>query len=349
MSNLSEVKTQQNVGIAQAQSSNLQITQTKSVNLKDTTQSHSEAKQEEGNVISDILQEHLLDHHSYNFFNVFHIDLPVILYDKQLYLYPSMKSMMAEGTFTEIHHQIVRKDTQQPPKLDMSITALVMFQWLSILLLLFAFITSAKKYKKQPKTAPKGLQNMLEVLVLYIRDEIVRPNISSKRLADVLSPYFVALFFFILVMNLFGLIPGGHSATGNLAVTAGLSIIAYFVINGSAIFHVGFSHWLKELTGGAPWGIWIIMIPIEILSMFTKPFALTIRLFANMTAGHVIIFSLLGLIFMLHTFAIVPISIGFSLFIYTLELLVAFIQAYVFTILTAVFVGLTTAEHSLEH
>lgn len=304
---------------------------------------------EESNVISDILQEHLLDHHGYNFFDVFHIDLPIILYDDQLYAYPSMKSMLDGGTFTEIHHNIVRKDTHQPPKLDLSVTSLVMFQWLSILLLLVTFFISARKYKKNPTKGPKGFQNLLEVLVIFIRDDIVKPNIQSPKLANTLSPYFVALFFFILVMNLFGLIPGGHSATGNLAVTAGLAITAYFVINGSAIFHVGFKHWLKEFTGGAPWGIWIIMIPIEILSMFTKPFALTIRLFANMTAGHVIIFSLLGLIFMLHTLAIVPISIGFSLFIYILELLVAFIQAYVFTILTAVFVGLVTVEHSVEH
>ncbi len=304
---------------------------------------------EESNVISDILQEHLLDHHGYNFFDVFHIDLPIILYDDQLYAYPSMKSMLDGGTFTEIHHNIVRKDTHQPPKLDLSITSLVMFQWLSILLLLVTFFISARKYKKNPTKGPKGFQNLLEVLVIFIRDDIVKPNIQSPKLANTLSPYFVALFFFILVMNLFGLIPGGHSATGNLAVTAGLAITAYFVINGSAIFHVGFKHWLKEFTGGAPWGIWIIMIPIEILSMFTKPFALTIRLFANMTAGHVIIFSLLGLIFMLHSLAVVPISIGFSLFIYILELLVAFIQAYVFTILTAVFVGLVTVEHSVEH
>lgn len=332
---------------------NASNTQSKFTATKDTLQTSTinaeSHNAEESNVISDILQEHLLDHHGYNFFDVFHIDLPIILYDDQLYAYPSMKSMLDGGIFTEIHHNIVRKDTHQPPKLDLSITSLVMFQWLSIILLLVTFFISARKYKKNPTKGPKGFQNLLEVLVIFIRDDIVKPNIQSPKLANTLSPYFVALFFFILVMNLFGLIPGGHSATGNLAVTAGLAITAYFVINGSAIFHVGLKHWLKEFTGGAPWGIWIIMIPIEILSMFTKPFALTIRLFANMTAGHVIIFSLLGLIFMLHTLAIVPISIGFSLFIYILELLVAFIQAYVFTILTAVFVGLVTVEHSVEH
>jgi F-type H+-transporting ATPase subunit a len=144
------------------------------------------------------------------------------------------------------------------------------------------------------------------------------------------------------------LIPGGHSATGNLAVTAGLALTAYFVINGSAIITKGFGHWIKEFTGGAPWFIWIVMIPIEILSMFTKPFALTIRLFANMTAGHVVILSLVGLIFLFKSFAVAPISIGFSLFINLLETLVAMIQAYVFTMLTAVFVGLALG-HGEEH
>jgi F-type H+-transporting ATPase subunit a len=146
-------------------------------------------------------------------------------------------------------------------------------------------------------------------------------------------------------------LPGGHTATGNLAVTAGLAITAYFVINGTAIWQNGFWGWIKEFTGGAPPFIWIIMIPIEILSMFTKPFALTVRLFANMTAGHAVILSLIGLIFLLQTLAVVPVVTAFTLFIYGLELLVAFIQAYVFTILTAVFVGLTLAhgEHSVEH
>jgi F-type H+-transporting ATPase subunit a len=305
----------------------------------------------EGNIMITMLQEHLLDHHSYNFYNVFQIDFPVILYDDGFHLYSSMKAMEAEGTFTEVHHQIVRAENHLATKMDFSITSLVFFQWLSMLILFFMFFSSGRKYKKDPNKAPSGLQNMLEVLVLYVRDEIIRPNIPSVKLADQLSPYFLALFFFILAMNLIGLLPGGHTATGNLAVTAGLAITAYFVINGTAIWQNGFWGWIKEFTGGAPPFIWIIMIPIEILSMFTKPFALTVRLFANMTAGHAVILSLIGLIFLLQTLAVVPVVTAFTLFIYGLELLVAFIQAYVFTILTAVFVGLTLAhgEHSVEH
>lgn len=305
----------------------------------------------EDNVMIKILSDHLLDHHSYDFYGLFHIDLPIILYDDGFHIYANKKAMEAEGTFKEIHHEIVRADNGLPPKLDLSITSLVMFQWIAMILVFLGFWVARRKYKKNPDKAPSGIQNLFETLALFVRDEIVRPNVTSPKLANILTPYFIALFFFILTMNLLGLIPGGHSPTGNLAVTAGLAITAYFVINGSSILHQGLGHWIKEFTGGAPWGIWFIMIPIEILSMFTKPFALTVRLFANMTAGHAVILSLVGLIFLLQTLVVVPIVTGFTLFIYGLELLVAFIQAYVFTMLTAVFVGLAQGhgEHSTEH
>jgi F-type H+-transporting ATPase subunit a len=318
----------------------------------DSLTAHSEAKQEGGNLITEILSEHLLDHHSYNFYDVFHFDLPVILYDDGLYAYSSMNSMKEAGTFTEIHHKIVRTDNEQAPKFDMSITTLVMFQWIAMFIIFFSFLFVRKRYKKEPFKAPRGFQNFLEMGIEMVRDRIVRVNIHDKKLADSLTPYFVSLWIFIFVLNFLGLIPGGHSATGNLAVTAGLAITAYFVINGSAILTKGIGHWFKEFTGGSPWGLWIIMIPIEILSMFTKPFALTIRLFANMTAGHVVILSLVGLIFLFKSFAIAPVSIGFSLFINLLETLVAMIQAYVFTMLTSVFVGLALGhgdEHSSAH
>lgn len=339
---------------------NTQIHQTHQNQQVDTHENHStdstahtdnHAHAEEGNVMIKILSDHLLDHNSYDFYGVFHFDLPIIFYDNGFHFYANKKAMEAEGTFKEIHHEFVKADTGNPPQLNLSITSLVMFQWIAMLLLFFGFWTAAKKYKKNPDKAPSGLQNLIETLALYVRDEIVRPNVTSVSLANRLTPYFISLFFFILTMNLMGLIPGGHSPTGNLAVTAGLAITAYFVINGSSILHQGFGHWIKEFTGGAPWGIWFIMIPIEILSMFTKPFALTVRLFANMTAGHAVILSLVGLIFLLQTLVVVPIVTGFTLFIYSLELLVAFIQAYVFTMLTAVFVGLAQGhgEHSAEH
>ncbi len=325
------------------------INETNSTDTTAHSADHSHA--EEGNVMIKILSDHLLDHNSYDFYGVFHFDLPIILYDNGFHFYTSKKAMEADGTFREIHHEIVKAETGNPPQLNLSITSLVMFQWIAMILLFFGFWTAARKYKKNPDKAPSGIQNLFETLALFVRDEIVQPNIISDKLANRLTPYFIALFFFILTMNLLGLIPGGHSPTGNLAVTAGLAITAYFVINGSSILHQGLGHWIKEFTGGAPWGIWFIMIPIEILSMFTKPFALTVRLFANMTAGHAVILSLVGLIFLLQTLVVVPVVTGFTLFIYGLELLVAFIQAYVFTMLTAVFVGLAQGhgEHSAEH
>jgi F-type H+-transporting ATPase subunit a len=139
----------------------------------------------------------------------------------------------------------------------------------------------------------------------------------------------------------------GHSATGSINVTAGLAIIAFFVIQIAAIIKNGFGAYLAHLTGGVPMWLWPIMVPVEVLGLFTKPFALAVRLFANMTAGHVILLSLIGLTFV--TAAFIPVMLGFSLFINILELLVAFIQAYIFTMLTSVFVGIATASHDHDH
>ncbi len=302
------------------------------------------------------------DHHTLTLFDKQITELPVIIYDSKegLHAYGSTKAMTEAGVFTVDHktHGFVRASDHQPVSLDASITNFVMFQWLAMFLLLLIFGLAGRKYKQNPKKAPSGLQNLIEVLVVFIRDEVVRPNAGSVKVADRLLPYFITLFFFILFLNLFGLIPGGHTATGAISVTAALALTAFFVINITAIREAGFGSWLKHLLGGAP--IWLapIMIPIEIISMFTKPFALTIRLFANMTAGHVVLLSLVGLIFYFAKMGlgtgvvlggIAPISIGFSVFMYFLELLVAFLQAYIFTILTAVFTGLAVGHGHDEH
>jgi F-type H+-transporting ATPase subunit a len=218
-------------------------------------------------------------------------------------------------------------------------------------LILFRF--AAKKYK-EIKKAPTGIQNIIESIVMFVRNDVVVPNVGGEKIGDRLLPYFLALFFFILLQNLIGLLPGGHTATGAIGCTAALAVTALIVINATAIKEIGIGNWFKHLLGGAPVGLAPIMIPIEIISMFTKPFALTIRLFANMTAGHVVLFSLVGLIFYffrmgLPTGAVVggvaPVSVAFSIFMYFLELLVAFLQAYIFTILTAVFTGLAIGDH----
>ena len=178
----------------------------------------------------------------------------------------------------------------------------------------------------------------MEVFVVFIRDEIAVPNMSKDGLQYL--PYLLTTFFFILTMNLLGMIPYGSTSTGNINVTAGLAIIAFIMIQVAAIRSQGFGHYLVHLTGGVHWALWPIMIPIEILGMFTKPFALCIRLFANMTGGHLVIISLIGLIFLFKNIFIVPVPIAFALGIGMLELFVAFLQAYIFTMLTSLFMGL---------
>ena len=289
----------------------------------------------------------------------FHIcELPVIVYDNKegLHVYSSTSSMNEAGTFVMHHHPpIQRVSDEAPVTLDMSITSLLVFQFIGVLIVIALFFFAGRKAKKNPGKAPSGIQNLVETLVVFVRDEIVAPNVPTERSKRGLLPYFVTLFFFIFILNLLGLLPGGHSVTGSLSVCAALAIIAYFVINITAIREAGIGAWFKHLLGGAPvWLAWL-MIPIEIAAMFIKPFALTIRLFANMTAGHVVLISLLGLIFYFKLslglgagLGISIVTVLFSVFVYCLELLVAFLQAYIFSMLVAVFIGLAIGDHAHE-
>lgn len=296
----------------------------------------------EGESVFTTLLKTLGDHRELHFAGL-HVPLPVILVDNGLHVYPSLHSMKDAGLYTTDadDHHIYRAGTEEHPALDLSVTSLVAFQWISMLILMAIFLPMAKKYRAAGNRPLKGFHNAVEAVVLYVRDQIVLPNAGSE--GRKLMPIFLTFFFFILTMNLIGLVPMGHSATGSLNVTAGLAIIAFFVIQIAAIAKNGIVAWLSHLTGGVPVWLWFIMVPVEILGLFTKPFALAVRLFANMTAGHVILLSLIGLTFVAGAF--IPVMIGFSLFINVLELLVAFIQAYIFTMLTSVFVGIATAGH----
>lgn len=228
--------------------------------------------------------------------------------------------------------------------IDLSITKHVVFLWVAALLLVLLAIWVTRKNLRRP--VPRGFGNLVEVMVLFIRDEVALPNMGRGGL--MYMPYLLTTFFFILIMNLIGLFPYGATATGNVSVTAGLAIIAFVMIQAAAIRAQGIGHYLKHLTGGVHWALWPIMIPIEILGLFTKPFALCIRLFANMTGGHVVIVSLIGLIFLFHSYIIAAVPIGFAVGIYFLELFVAFLQAYIFTMLTSLFMGfgMQQAEHA---
>lgn len=223
--------------------------------------------------------------------------------------------------------------------LDLSITKHVFFMWVAAALLILGFGLAFRK-RKMVNT---GFANFLEMLVVFVRDDIVR-NSMGKKEGDKVMPWMLTVFFFILLMNLMGMVPWGSTATGNVSVTAGLAILSFILIQVKGMIAQGP---VKYYTGLVPKGIPAfvipIMIPVEIIGLFTKPFALCIRLFANMIAGHAVILSLLGLIFIAKVF-LIPLPIFGAVVISMLEIFVAFIQAFIFTLLTSLFVSL--AQHS---
>jgi F-type H+-transporting ATPase subunit a len=236
---------------------------------------------------------------------------------------------------------------------DISISKNVCALFVSIILLIWIFLSVAKTYKRNPQKAPKGFQGMLEVVILFIRDEIAVPLIGAHKYQKYF-PYLLTLFFFILVNNLMGLIPvfpGGANVTGNIAVTMVLALITFFIVS----FSANKNYWIHIFNPpGVPWWLKIplpLMPLIEVVGVLTKPFVLMIRLFANIVAGHIIILGFLGLIFIFGAMAPVagyltsPVSIFFYIFMGLLELLVAFIQAFIFTLLTALYIGMATEEH----
>jgi F-type H+-transporting ATPase subunit a len=239
------------------------------------------------------------------------------------------------------------------PWLDLSLSKHLVWLWIGSLVLILVMLLS------RPKTmTPKGGALMLEMLVLFVRDELARSNIGEPEYKRY-TPYLLSAFFFILTMNLLGILPYTATPTGNLAVTAGLAICTFVITQYAAIRSAGIGGYFAHLTGGTPPYLWPIMIPVEVMGLFTKPFALCVRLFANMVAGHIVIFFLLGLIFILGTPLVSPISVGFAVGVYLLEIFVAFLQAYVFTMLSAVFIGMAVAtghhghddhaEHAAHH
>lgn len=231
--------------------------------------------------------------------------------------------------------------------IDISITKHVVFLWIAAFILIIIAVLAARINSK--RKVPKGFGNLIEVFVLFIRDEVALPNMGPGGIKYM--PYLLTTFFFILIMNLSGLVPYGSTSTSNVSVTGGLALIAFIMIQYSAIRSQGMGCYLKHLTGGVHWTLWPIMIPIEVLGLFTKPFALMVRLFANMIGGHIVIVSLIGLIFVFQSWIIAPIPILFVLGINSLELFVAFLQAYIFTMLTSLFMGLgmQAAHENGEH
>ena len=226
--------------------------------------------------------------------------------------------------------------------LDFSITKLVFSMLMASIILFFLFFTVARSYKKNDK-APKGIAGFLEPLVLFVRDDIAIPNIGEKKYAKYM-PYLLTIFFFIWINNVIGLIPFfpfSSNLTGNIFFTFVLSVITFLITS----FSGNKDYWRHVFAPPVPKALYPIMIPIEIIGLITKPFALMIRLFANITAGHIIILSLVSLIFIFKSIFIAPISGVFVLFMSVLEMLVAVLQAYVFTLLSALYIGQAVAEH----
>jgi F-type H+-transporting ATPase subunit a len=226
--------------------------------------------------------------------------------------------------------------------LDLSITNHLVMMWIAGLIVFFLFVFG---YKKK-KMVPSGLTAILESLVLFVRDEIAIPNMGQET-GRRLTPLILSFFFMILTMNLIGLIPLFTTATANISVTAGLAIISFLVMIGQGMRENGVFGYFKSLV---PHGIPVVFMPlmflVEFIGLFTKPFALAVRLFANLTAGHVVILSFISLIIVFKAVAMAPVSIAFALFINILEVLVAFIQAYIFSLLSSMFIGMAAhPEH----
>jgi F-type H+-transporting ATPase subunit a len=321
--------------------------------------------------IAEYMQHHLQDSHDFTFFtdgtNGIHygFPLPVILIDGGLHVFMSSKfhhgAEVAEskGNYYKLDHGKIYKTDQSgnlqydehghatnAKPIDLSITKNIVGILLTMTLMLVMFIKLAKSYRKN--AVPKGFLRLLEPLVLYVRDDIAGPNLGHK--TRKFLPYLLTIFFYIWIMNLLGMTPLGFNVTGNLAVTVALTVFTFVIVQ----FSANFDYWKHIFwMPGVPIPMKIILMPIEILGIFTKPFSLLIRLFANMTAGHMVIMSLVALVILMKSQfgAVGSISLSFALssFIFLIEFLVAFLQAFIFTMLSAVFIGLAVQDHHEEH
>ncbi len=319
------------------------------------TESHAEATiqsdqhSEETFNMGEMIMHHILDEHGWEFAHGFKLPLPVILYSAEhgLDIFSSARFDENNGEYSHyvMHHEkIALKADHHASVWDFSITKNVASLILSAVILLLVFTAVAKGYKKNAGKAPSGIQSFMEPVINTIKDDVVKPNIGPKY--EAYLPYMLTLFFFILVNNLVGLTPGAANLTGNIAVTLTLALITFIIVHVKAKkaywMHIvappGVPGWLKPL-------FWII----ETIGVFMKPASLTIRLFANITGGHIIILSFIGLIFMFKNYAVGGGVWAIGSFMSLIEILVAFIQAYIFTLLSSMYIGGAIEEHHDDH
>lgn len=317
-----------------------------------------------------VIMEHIADSHVWHVAGHFSFPLPVILYTPQgLEVFSSGNFHHGEADHAGAHHtyRLVEETKDQSvgqnffnkkikvvaengqideaataALMDFSITKNVAAMFLSVIVLVLVFTAVASSYKKRQGKSPKGLQSFLEPIIVFVRDDIAKPNIGHDFAK--FMPYLLTIFFFILVNNLLGLIPifpGGANVTGNIATTFILALFTLVIVNVNG----NKSYWRHIFAPDVPFWMYIIMIPVEVIGVLSRPFALMVRLFANITAGHIIVLSLISLIFIFKSFGIAPVSVAFVVFMDVLELLVAFLQAFIFTLLSALFIGMAVEEH----
>lgn len=226
--------------------------------------------------------------------------------------------------------------------MDISITKHVVMMWIAAgaMLIIFPLVCNRKK-----SLVPTGISNLFEAMLLFVRDDIARGTIGEED-GDRFLPYLWTLFFFIFFCNLLGLIPFGATATGNISVTAALALTSFVMIHAAGIKNNGIVHYLESIVPPVPWFIWPLLLIVEVVGHIVKPVALAVRLFANMVGGHIVILVILGFIFVYPNPAVISVSVLGGCALYMLELFIALLQAYIFTFLTAVFIGIAVhAEH----
>ena len=326
-----------------------------------TTEAHGAKKEGDFNVTETIL-EHIKDDHSWHLWGHTSIHLPVILKTSKGFEVFSSEKLVDEhhepaiykGNFdyklvegkTKIVDANGNVDEEASKQLwDFSITKNVASLFVSVFILFVVLLSAAAGYKKTGvKSAPKGLQSFMEPIILFVRDEVAIPNIGAKK-AGKYMPFLLTIFFLILINNFLGLIPffpGGANVSGNIAFTMTLAVFVFIVVNVSA----NKSYWEHIFwMPGMHWSMKLFLAPIELIGVFTKPISLMIRLFANITAGHILVLSLICLIFIFKTVFASAIAVPFAVFIGMIELLVAFLQAFIFTMLAAMYIGMATEEH----
>ena len=328
--------------------------------------------------IKEYIQHHLQDSHDFSLFSYTEengehkyvgFPLPVILWDDGLKVFSSSKLHHGEsvaevdGNHYKLYHSKIYKtdasgtitydEAHHPTNLkplDFSITKNVVMIVITGLLMLWLFSGLARSYSKN-NGIPTGVGRFFEPIVLYIRDDIARPNIGEKRYGKYM-PFLLTIFFFIWFLNIFGMTPLGVNVTGNIAITFALALMVFLITNltGTKDYWM---HQFNPLGDSMPWyakiPLYIILVPIEILGLFIKPFSLLIRLYANMQAGHIVLMSLIGLMFIFKSWIGSPLSFGLAFAISLIEVLVALLQAYIFTMLSALYFGFASEEHEHEH